>query len=311
MTILFHNTTFDKIDIWKKTIKRYFKNEKIVTIKDHNKLCDVKYAIIWNLPNEVFSKLTNLKIIFSMGAGIDHILKSKNYNRKIPIIRIKDPEMGKRIANYSLAQILNYQLNFKTFQNSQTKRYWSGERTPIDNIDLTVGILGLGYLGTYIARLLHKLNYNIIGYKKSSKKISNFKIYTGKNLTKFIKQSDIIVSILPSTTETDNFINKIFLQKMKKKSCLINIGRGNTINEKALLTHLRANREFYAYLDVFKKEPLSSLSPFWNLPNVTITPHVAGVTAIESAVKYMFEKYKLYKKNKKIISDVKTKNNFY
>ena len=217
MTILFHNTTFDKIDIWKKTIKRYFKNEKIVTIKDHNKLCDVKYAIIWNLPNEVFSKLTNLKIIFSMGAGIDHILKSKNYNRKIPIIRIKDPEMGKRIANYSLAQILNYQLNFKTFQNSQTKRYWSGERTPIDNIDLTVGILGLGYLGTYIARLLHKLNYNIIGYKKSSKKISNFKIYTGKNLTKFIKQSDIIVSILPSTIETDNFINKIFLQKMKKK----------------------------------------------------------------------------------------------
>ena len=65
-----------------------------------------------------------------MGAGVDHILKLKNYNKKIPIIRIKDEEMGERIANYSLAQILNYQLNFKIFQNSQIKQYWSGERTP-------------------------------------------------------------------------------------------------------------------------------------------------------------------------------------
>jgi phosphoglycerate dehydrogenase-like enzyme len=84
---------------------------------------------------------------------------AKNYNRKIPIIRIKDEEMGERIANYSLAQILNYQLNFKIFQNSQIKQYWSGERTPIDNKNLTVGILGLGFLGNHIAKLLLDMKY--------------------------------------------------------------------------------------------------------------------------------------------------------
>ena len=311
MTILFHNTTFDKIDVWKKTIKKYFKNENIISIKDYKKFNDVKYAIIWNLPDETLVKLKNLKIIFSMGAGIDHILKLKNYNRKIPIIRIKDPKMGERIANYSLAQILNYQLNFKIFQNSQNKKYWSGERTPIDNENLTVGILGLGFLGSYIAKKLIKLNYNVIAYKKSSKQFLNIKVYTKKNIIKFIKNSDVIVSILPATPETDNIINRSFLKKMKKKSCLINIGRGNAIDEIALAEHLKQNKDFFVYLDVFKNEPLKTSSKLWSLPNVSITPHVAGVTAIDSAVDYMFQKYKIYKNNHKLKSDVESNKSFY
>ncbi len=310
MTILFHNTTFDKIDVWKKTIKKYFKNENLITIKDYKKFDEVKYAIIWNLPDEILSKLKNLKIIYSMGAGVDHILKLKNYNKKIPIIRIKDEQMGERIANYSLAQILNYQLNFKIFQNSQIKKYWSGERTPIDNKNLTVGIFGLGFLGKHIAGLLNKLNYNVIAYKKSSTKVKNVKIYTGKNIITFIKNSDVIISILPSTFQTHNIIDKKFLNMMKKHSCLINIGRGNTIEEKDLLNHLKKNKNFFAYLDVFKNEPLKTNSQFWKLPNVTITPHVAGVTAIEPSVKYMYSVYKNIKMNKKVKSDVNLSNGY-
>ena len=310
MTILFHNTTFDKIDVWKKTIKKYFKNENLITIKDYKKFDEVKYAIIWNLPDEILSKLKNLKIIYSMGAGVDHILKLKNYNKKIPIIRIKDEQMGERIANYSLAQILNYQLNFKIFQNSQIKKYWSGERTPIDNKNLTVGIFGLGFLGKHIAGLLNKLNYNVIAYKKSSTKVKNVKIYTGKNIITFIKNSDVIISILPSTFQTHNIIDKKFLNMMKKHSCLINIGRGNTIEEKDLLNHLKKNKNFFAYLDVFKNEPLKTSSQFWKLPNVTITPHVAGVTAIEPSVKYMYSVYKNIKMNKKVKSDVNLSNGY-
>jgi glyoxylate/hydroxypyruvate reductase A len=297
MTILFHNTTFDKIDVWKKTIKKYFKNEKIISIKDYKKFNDVNCAIIWNLPDDILSRLKNLKVIFSMGAGVDHILKLKNYNKKIPVIRIKDEEMGERI-------------NFKIFQNSQSKHYWSGERTPIDNKNLTVGILGLGFLGNHIARLLNKLNYNVIAYKKNQKKVKNIKIYTGKNILSFIKSSDVIVSILPSTPQTNNIIDKKFLKNMKKNSCLINIGRGNAIEEKDLLNHLKKNKNFYAYLDVFKNEPLKSSSQFWKLPNVTITPHVAGVTAIEPSVKYMHSKYIKLRKNKNVKSDVNPSNGY-
>ena len=87
---------------------------------------------------------------------------------------------------------------------------------------------------------------------------------------------------------------------MKKNSCLINIGRGNAIEEKDLLNHLKKNKNFYAYLDVFKNEPLKSSSQFWRLPNVTITPHVAGVTAIEPSVKYMYSKYRKLRKKEKV-----------
>ncbi len=84
----------------------------------------------------------------------------------------------------------------------------------IDNKNLTVGILGLGFLGNHIAKLLNKLNYDVIAYKKSRVKVKNVKIYTGKNIISFIKSSDVIISILPSTTQTNNIIDKKFLKNM-------------------------------------------------------------------------------------------------
>ena len=98
---------------------------------------------------------------------------------------------------------------------------------------------------------------------------------------------------------------------MKKKSCLINIGRGNAIDETALVKHLKRNKNFFVYLDVFKNEPLKSSNKLWSLSNVSITPHVAGVTAIDSAVEYMFQKYQIYINNHKLKSDVKTNKSFY
>ena len=96
----------------------------------------------------------------------------------------------------------------------------------------------------------------------------------------------------------------MWLQMMKKKALLINTGRGLSINERDLFNHLIKNKFFYASLDVFNKEPLSKNNPFWHLSNVTITPHVASVTAIDSAVNYIYKKYKYLKKNKILKSDV-------
>ena len=310
MTILFYNTTFDKISIWKKLVKKTFNNEKVITINDTNKLKDVEYAIIWKLPDTIMSKLTNLKIIFSMGAGVDHIINLPSYNKKIPILRIKDETMGLRIANYCLAQILNYQLNFKLYQISQIDKFWSGERTPIDNKKITIGILGLGYLGKHVSDVLLKLNYNVIGFKQTSIKKSKFPIFTEKKIKIFLKQSDVIISLIPLTNKTKNFINKQFFNLMKRNSCLINVSRGEVINDNDLISHLKINKNFYAYLDVFKNEPLNKSSKFWSMPNVTITPHIAGVTEIESAVNYMFKKYKKFKSGKKINSDVNLKKGY-
>ena len=312
MTILFY-TTFSDRRIWKKEIKKYFRNAKIISINDKKYFKDVEYAIIWNLPDKILKQLKNLKIIFSQGAGVDHILNLPSYNQT-PIVRLKDPIMGDRMANHVLSQILNFQLHLTTYFNFQTKKIWVDDLellTPLQNKKITIGILGCGFLGTYIAKSLKKLDYKVIGYKKNKNNRSyNFPIYFNKKINEFIKLSNIIVVLLPSTKDTKNFIDKKFFSKMKKNSLLINVGRGVTLNEKDLIKHLQSNKNFFASLDVFHKEPLPLNSKLWSHPNVIITPHIASITVIESAVQQMYLRYKKFKKTGKIISDVNLKNGY-
>ncbi len=312
MTILFYTTFSDK-KLWKKEIKNLFKDEKIISINDTKLFKKVKYAIVWDLPDNILKQLSNLKIIFSQGAGVDHILNLPSY-KQIPIIRLKDPIMGERMANHVLSQVLYYQLNLSIYYKFQSKKIWYDNLeslTPKENNNITIGILGMGYLGTYVAKVLKKMNYNVIGYKrKKINKKNNFPLYIGKQLNTFIKSCDIIVSILPATKETVNFINKDFLLKMKNKSLLINVGRGITLNESDLNKHLNSNKNFYASLDVFNNEPLTRKNKLWSNPNLIITPHIASITVVKSAVMQMHKTYKKYLKNGKIKSDVNLKNGY-
>ena len=98
---------------------------------------------------------------------------------------------------------------------------------------------------------------------------------------------------------------------LEAMGCEVTLVRGNAIDETALVKHLKRNKDFFVYLDVFKNEPLKSSNKLWSLSNVSITPHVAGVTAIDSAVEYMFQKYQIYINNHKLKSDVKTNKSFY
>ena len=174
MSIFFYCNWHDR-DQWLKEIKKKFKKKTIVTLKDKPDFSKIEYAVIWELPNEVYKKLTNLKLIFSMGAGVDHILNLPNYNN-VPIVRLKDINMAERMSNHIISQILQYQLNLRTYMESQTKQVWKDFKIPSLNSDLMIGILGVGFLGLYVGKTLHRLGYNIQGYKYSQpkKKISIF-----------------------------------------------------------------------------------------------------------------------------------------
>ena len=139
MTILFH-CTFENSKEWKIKIKKKFKTKKIISIYDKNEFDKVDIAIIWNLPNQILNKLTNLKIIFSLGAGVDHILKLNDYNGT-PIIRIKDPSMGELMYYYVLSQILNFQVGINDYKIVQKKKVWGKAILPSFNKDLTIGII--------------------------------------------------------------------------------------------------------------------------------------------------------------------------
>ena len=309
MNILFH-ASFANQDEFLKSLRKKFFSHKVFTLDQNVPLDKIEVALVWNLPDKILKKLKNLKIIFSLGAGVDHILKLPSY-KNTPIIRIQDPNMRSRMLNHVLAQILIYQLKLTEYNKAQQKNIWLDERHTYLNKDLTIGVLGVGYLGKFIANKLKSLNYNVIGYKNtiSAAKYS-IPIYYKKSLKTFLKLSDIIVSVLPATKETRDLINKSFLNQMKKKSLLINIGRGSSLNEMDLLKHIKQNNYFFASLDVFKKEPLPKNSKLWKNQNITVTPHVAAITDVDSSINYIFSKFEQFRKNGKIKSDVKIKNGY-
>ena len=239
MNIFFYATYSNQHEFLNTLIKK-FKNDKIFTINDNIDLSKIDVAMVWNLPSNIFKKMINLKAIFSIGAGVDHILKLPDI-RNLPIIRVKDPTMRIRMYNHVLSQILIFQLKLKIYDEAQRKKIWVNEiYTPLNN-ELTIGIMGLGYIGNYVALQIKKLGYNVIGFKRNNlTKNTTFEIFDKSCLKEFIKNSDIIVSILPDTKQTKNFINTNFLKKMKDSSLLINIGRGSAVNELDLI-RIRAN----------------------------------------------------------------------
>ena len=309
MNILFH-ASFANKDEFLKSLKKKFIPHKIFTLDQNIPLDKIEVALVWNLPDKILKKLKNLKIIFSLGAGVDHILKLPSY-KNTPIIRIQDPNMRSRMLNHVLSQILIYQLKLNEYNKAQQKNIWLDERLTALNTDLTIGILGLGYLGKFIANKLKSLNYNVIGYKNTvSTGKSQIPIHNKKSLKTFLKLSDIVVSVLPATIQTRDLINKSFLNQMKKKSLLINIGRGSSLNEIDLFNHSKRNKYFFASLDVFKTEPLPKNSKLWKNQNITITPHVAAITDVDSSTNYIFTKFEQFRTKGKIKSDVKIQKGY-
>ena len=304
MSILFYCNWPNKQE-WISNIKTKFKRKKIYIWPNIVNYEEIEYAIIWNIPRGVLKKFPNLKIIFSLGAGVDHILKDNNLPN-IPIVRLKDPIMGQRMANYVLCHILNYQIGTYTYLKNQYLRLWKEDFFIRDNDQITVGILGYGYLGKIIAKVLIKRGYKVQAYKRSRPlKSEKILIYYNKNdLKKFIKKSDVIINILPKTIKTINFINSKFLNHMKKNSILINVGRGDTVNEKALLKKINSNSAFIAVLDVFNKEPLPKKHSFWKKENLYITPHISSLTEVNSAVDQIHNIYKSYVKTKRLKNTV-------
>ena len=306
MNIFFY-ATYSNEKEFLTTLKKKFRNDKVYSIRDNVDYSKIDVAMVWNIPNEIFIKLINLKAIFSIGAGVDHILKLSNI-KHLPIIRVKDPTMRERMYNHVLSQILIFQLKLKIYDEAQKNKIWLNERyTPLNN-EITIGFLGLGYIGKYVALKIKKLGYNVIGFKREkSKKLSSLKIYNKKSIGIFSSSSDVIVSILPDTPNTKNLINAQFLKKMKDTSLLVNIGRGSVLNEIDLINHIEINSNFYASLDVFNQEPLDTKHKFWENKNINITPHVAAITDTDSSINFLYKKFLSLKKNKKITSDVNLK----
>ena len=226
------------------------------------------------------SSLPNLEAIFSLGAGVDHVLNDTTLP-DVPIIRIVSPDLTMRMSEFVVWRVLDHFRQGPAYRSQQNEKTWRELPQPAANA-MTVGIVGLGVLGMDSARILHSMGFSICGWSRTQKQIDGIECFWGDDgLGKVLARSDIVVVLLPLTPKTKGLINREFLKLLKVETpiggpVLINAGRGGLQNEADILAALDKGRLMAASLDVFEAEPLDHNSLLWQHPAVTVTPHIAA-----------------------------------
>jgi glyoxylate/hydroxypyruvate reductase A len=209
--------------------------------------------------------------------------------------------------------VQHHKLRLHQFNQQQQEQIWQPKSARKGN---KVGILGLGQLGAKTAQVLLNSGFDVSGWSRSLKEINNVNCYTGDNgFNTVVSEADYLVCLLPLTDKTENILNAAVFSKMKSTAVLINVARGEHVVDEDLIAalaptkeqahHLQTQQQIdFAYLDVFRQEPLAEQHPFWQSDKIQITPHISAVTNVETAVSQIVNNYKRVGLEKKMVNVV-------
>jgi phosphoglycerate dehydrogenase-like enzyme len=228
-------------------------------------------------------KASRLEWLHVFNVGIDHPIYSEMLERGVRLTT-SSGTTAQPIAQTAIAALLMLARNFPRWLAAQSAHRWEpmrGNDVPRDLEDQTVVIVGLGQIGRAIARLAGALGMKVIGVRRSATRAEDCadELYPPERLSDVLPSADWLVLACPLTAETRGLIDRKALAALRKGARLINIARGEIVDEAALIEALRAQHLAGAYLDVFQQEPLAPDSPLWDMPNVLVTPHNSSVAS--------------------------------
>jgi len=225
------------------------------------------------------SVFTDLKMIQSLWAGPDKLLKNKTLTQ--PLARMVDPGMTQGMIDYVMGHILRHHLHTDTFAQASE---WLTDVAPPLPAERTIAFLGIGELGMACAVAAQAYGFKVVGWSRTLKEDAPIDCFAGEDgFNTVLGQADIVVTLLPSTPATEDLIGVDAVAAMKDGAALINPGRGELVNDAALLAGLQSGKLSGATLDVFREEPLPRDHPYWAEPSVLVTPHIASETRVTTA----------------------------
>lgn len=281
MNILFASET-EKAEFWLPLLKQALPRDQFLVTNEN----PVDIALVATPPAGTLARLKGVKLIQSLWMGVEKLLADPEYPRGVPLARLIDPGMVAAMSETVLSHVLDWHRHHYRYRAQKTKVEWRRYKQYLAS-DRTVGILGLGELGSDAAKKLLALGFRVAGYSRRPKNLEGVQSFT--DLGAMLPLCNVLVCLLPLTTHTRGVLNGKNLSQLKKHSALINLARGGHMVVDDLVKSLDSGHLAHAYLDVFDTEPLPASSPLWKHPGVSITPHSAALTEPRTAIARIVE----------------------
>ncbi|WP_223700962.1 D-2-hydroxyacid dehydrogenase [Sutcliffiella deserti] len=259
-------------------------------------------AYVGSRPCQNFN-LSNLSWVHSFNAGVNNYLEVKGWKENNILLTRTVCNFGQKISEYCLSYILKELQYHHKFQKNQWEKKWE-PKTPKMIRDQTIVIYGTGEIGQEIAKTFSSFGAAVYGVSQSGRSKDYFhKVSESTEANSLVSEADWVISTLPLTKKTTNYFNSEFFTNLNNAG-FINVGRGATVDEAALIQALDTKKVRCAVLDVVAVEPLPESSSLWGRRDVTITPHISAVTALKEAVHCFSNTLKNIENNEPLINKV-------
>lgn len=267
---------------------------------DAGDLSEIEYLIGWQVPPEFLDALPRLKVLFSSGAGIDHVDFSA-VPAHLPIVRMVEPGIVNGMVEYVSLAVLALHRDFFDYVEAKAAQVWDPLEVPPAPAR-TIGVMGMGVLGRAVLERLATYGFRLRGWNRSLRQMDGVESFAGADqLQPFLEGCDVLICLLPLTPATKGILNCKVFSALSAGAAVINVGRGAHLVDADLLDALDSGRLSRAILDVTDPEPLPPEHPFWTHPRVFLTPHVASMTQPETAAPILLENIRRHQRGEPLM----------
>ncbi len=250
----------------------------------------VDYVLAWEPDFGRLAAMPNLRMVLSTGAGVDHITRDPAWPAHLPLVRMGGDETEQRMGEYVCLACLALLRDMRRISLAQAARQWDYFENPRCAPDVRVGIMGLGNLGSRAAAMLIGLGFPVSGWSRTAKALPGVACFAGgSERDAFLRQSDILVCLLPDTADTRDAIRAETIALLPAGAAVVNAARGAHLVFGDLVAALDSGHLSGAVLDVFTEEPLPPEHPAWTHPRITVTSHLASLATRGARVRYVAE----------------------
>lgn len=276
--------------IWRDGMTALDPTLDIRTYPDLGDRSEITCAVVWNHPRGILAEFPSLKLICSMGAGVDHIISDLDIPAHIPITKIVDDRLSFSMSNYIVMAVLHHHRRWDKYMQDKADKVWDQAANP--EIDVQIGIMGFGTLGQDAGKKLTALGFDVHGLSRKKVAFEGIETYSEDELDLFLSKINVLVCLLPLVPENVGILNYELFSKMNRGTYLINVARGKHQVGDDIQRALDEGLLFGAFLDVFEEEPLPTDHWMWAHPDVQISPHNASLTNPTAAIPQIVDNHR-------------------